>query len=99
MSDAPERIWATPFDAALDGGTYCNAEYRPTAPNYDAWCYIRADLRPTPTLADALAVPEVAALVKTMTRIRNYCAHGPISQGEVNCAAWANAALDRIKGA
>lgn len=41
---APDRIWATPYDAGIDGGTYCNAETRPTAPNHDAWCYTRADL-------------------------------------------------------
>ena len=41
---APERIWATPFDEDMEGGTYCDATTRPTAPNHDAWCYIRADL-------------------------------------------------------
>jgi hypothetical protein len=59
---APERIWATPFDIKSDGGTYCDAESRPSAPNKDAWCYRRADL--PPTLAQALAVPEIAALVE-----------------------------------
>ena len=45
MTDAPERIWATPFDPeVMEGGTYCDAAARPTAPNHDAWCYIRADL-------------------------------------------------------
>jgi hypothetical protein len=40
----PERIWATPFDSEFSsGGTYCDAAERPTAPNHDAWCYIRAD--------------------------------------------------------
>jgi hypothetical protein len=60
---------------------------------------LEAEKARAPTLAEALAVPEVASLVEIMTRIRNYCAHSPISQGEINCAAWANAALDRIKGA
>ena len=47
MTDAPERIWATPFDPeVMEGGTYCDAATRPTAPNHDAWCYVRADLCP-----------------------------------------------------
>jgi hypothetical protein len=45
MTNMPERIWATPFDSDFSGGgTYCDAAERPTAPNHDAWCYIRADL-------------------------------------------------------
>jgi hypothetical protein len=45
MSEAPERIWATPFDGEMmGGGTYCDAVSRPLAPNKDAYCYIRADL-------------------------------------------------------
>ena len=44
MTNMPERIWATPFDSEFSsGGTYCDAAERPTAPNHDAWCYIRAD--------------------------------------------------------
>jgi hypothetical protein len=43
MSDMPQRIWATPFDPDMEGGTYCDAAERPAAPNYDAWCYTRAD--------------------------------------------------------
>lgn len=39
--------------------------------------------------AEAMAEKLSAAL----TCIRNYCANGPISQGEINCAAWANTAL------
>lgn len=41
---ALERIWATPFDYKLKGGTYCDASDMPLAPNKDAWCYARADL-------------------------------------------------------
>ena len=44
MSEAPEWIWATPFDGEMmGGGTYCDAASRPLAPNKDAYCYIRAD--------------------------------------------------------
>ncbi len=44
MTNMPERIWATPFDSEFSsGGTYCDAAERPTAPNHDAWGYIRAD--------------------------------------------------------
>lgn len=46
MNKMPDRIWATPYDAEMQGGTYCDAAERPTAPNHDAWCYIRADLAP-----------------------------------------------------
>jgi hypothetical protein len=44
MNRMPDRIWATPYDADMDGGTYCDAAERPTSPNHDAWCYVRADL-------------------------------------------------------
>lgn len=43
MNKMPDRIWATPFDSDMDGGTYCDAAERPTSPNHDAWCYVRAD--------------------------------------------------------
>jgi hypothetical protein len=38
------RIWATPFDFKAEGGTYCDAESRPLAPNKDAKLFIGADL-------------------------------------------------------
>ena len=44
MNKMPDRIWATPYDSDMDGGTYCDAAERPTSPNHDAWCYVRADL-------------------------------------------------------
>ena len=54
MSEAPERIWATPYDPDMEGGTYCDAAERPTAPNHDAWCYVRADLaRASPAVQPA----------------------------------------------
>jgi hypothetical protein len=44
MNNMPEQIWATPYDADMDGGTYCDAKERRFAPNHDAWCYIRGDI-------------------------------------------------------
>ena len=44
MNKMPDRIWATPYDSDMDGGTYCDAAERPTSPNHDAWCYVRADI-------------------------------------------------------
>jgi hypothetical protein len=38
------RIWVTPFDFKADGGTYCDAESRPLAPNKDAKLFVSADL-------------------------------------------------------
>ena len=32
-------------------------------------------------------------LRKALERIRDYCAHSPMTQCELNCAAWASAAL------
>lgn len=29
-----------------------------------------------------------------LTRIRDYCAHSPQTQGELNCAAWADTVLN-----
>lgn len=45
MTDAPERIWATPCDPEFRGGTYCPpVEGKPNGrPNGDAVEYIRAD--------------------------------------------------------
>lgn len=43
-SKAPERIWATPYDIELEGGTYCESWHRPDPPNKDATKYVRADI-------------------------------------------------------
>jgi hypothetical protein len=99
---APERIWATPFDIKSDGGTYCDAESRPSAPNKDAWCYRRADL--PPTLAQALAVPEIAALVEAAADLAREMAfmlrHNPEKDGGMYRDALnaARAALAALKG-
>lgn len=43
-SKAPERIWATPYDIELEGGTYCESWHRPDPPSKDATKYVRRDL-------------------------------------------------------
>lgn len=61
MTDAPERIWATPCDGDEFGyGTYCDAATRPTAPNHDALCYVRANIHRSLAI-DALAAETQAA--------------------------------------
>jgi len=64
---APERIWATPFDYQSEGGTYCDAENRPLAPNKDAWCYVRPDAPELLAMVDALwAMRDMAKIGKPM---------------------------------
>lgn len=58
----------------------------------------RADLIPATPLAAALAVPEVAALVEAARRCRNYAAHSPTTQAEINIASWLTAALRGVEG-
>jgi hypothetical protein len=78
MSEAPERIWATPFDGEMMGsGTYCDAASRPLAPNKDAYCYTRADLSAAREAAARregweAAIEAAAALVLGMSRTRTY---------------------------
>jgi len=103
MTDIPERIWAyadTHFEGRSGGWSSNKLD------DDDVEC-IRADIHRSLAL-DALASETQAAdayaaqlkaeamaekLATALTRIRNYCANGPISQGEINCAAWANNAL------
>ena len=69
MNKMPDRIWATPFDSDMDGGTYCDAAERPTSPNHDAWCYIRADL------ARALPAVQLDPRIKEYEDAYQYALH------------------------
>lgn len=52
----------------------------------------------TPALDAALRLPEVAALVEAARRSRNYAAHSPMTQAEINIASWLDAALIALTG-
>lgn len=70
MIDAPERIWLLPFD----GEQRCWADDPdPSGLGHEdeTTGYIRADTRPAPTLAEALAVPEVAKLVEAAKALQS----------------------------
>jgi len=60
MNDAPERIWAIKLRGAK-AAVFLGGE---TSPPFEATEYRRADL--PPTLAEALAVPDVRALVDAL---------------------------------
>ena len=82
MNKMPDRIWATPYDSDMDGGTYCDAAERPTSPNWDAWCYVRADLaRALTAERDRLAacvdavMADRARIIGERDRLRLYAGH------------------------
>jgi hypothetical protein len=102
MTDAPERIWALipPASPAMSGG------WRDTVPpahwGADAVEYRRADA--PPTLAEAMTVPEVRALVEALVAARSDLflqiegRHGPKAAAQYPSILKADAALARLKG-
>jgi hypothetical protein len=100
MTDAPERIWALipPASPAMSGG------WRDTVPpahwGADAVEYRRADA--PPTLAEAMTVPEVRAMVEAAYELAfwlpDIIARDALGPSEQQCAEELNAALARLKG-
>lgn len=70
MTDAPERIWAKTYYGKEIAGYWENGPILPNKPENVGVEYIRADL--PPTLAQALAVPEVRALVDGARAMRDH---------------------------
>ena len=105
MTDMPDRIWTVHWNT---DGAVMNGAWADTVRHFGGGVeYVRADIHRSLAL-DALASETQAAdayaaqlkaeamaekLAAALTQIRNYCANGPISQGEINCAVWAGTAL------
>lgn len=94
MTDAPKLL---PDQAWL-----CNDRFWHIAGEHEfagSTLYVRADTRPAVTLAEALAVPEIAALMQAAedAYVKNPC--GPCSEGTQTRDCALCAALDQIKRA